>query len=477
MFARDEVQDIYSLSPMQQGMLFHYLEAREAGVHIYVEQTCITVRGEIDVALFEQSFNRIVGRYDVLRTVFVYKTVEIPRQVVLKERRARVYYEDISHLREAERARRLEGFRARDRRRGFHLGRDMLMRAAVIKTGAAAYTIIWSAHHIIIDGWCMGIIFKDLLRVYQSLKQGTPPELEPVVPYGRYIHWLDRQEKERALWYWQAYLAGYRQAACLPRLAGTGEKQKQPGGEFREGYLTLEEGLSAGLRRLARQTGVTMNVVMQTVWGILLQRYNACRDVVFGAVVSGRPPQVEGIENMVGLFINTVPVRIQLPEERETVAGLLKRVQTDMLARRPYEYLPLAEIQARSRLKEQPIDHLFIFENYPVQRELEAVQQSTPRRSIGFTVETMETFADSSYDFNVIVGELESVTIKFCYNAAVYTADIETRLARHLKEIVRQAACPDRPVKDVSIVPAAEKSRILSTLKRDRQALRLNFDI
>lgn len=179
MFKRSDVKDVYSLSPLQQGMLFHYIKEGESESTVYFEQTLFSVNGDIDVELFEKSFNRVVEKYDVLRTVFIYKKIDIPRQAVLKEREAKVRFIDISTMGEEDRARYIEDFKQEDIRWGFDLKKDIPMRISVLKSDRGKYKIIWSYHHIIMDGWCLWIVMKDLLEVYRALKEGGPLEQEP----------------------------------------------------------------------------------------------------------------------------------------------------------------------------------------------------------------------------------------------------------------------------------------------------------
>lgn len=307
------LQRAYPLSPMQEGMLFASLLQETSSV--YIEQITLFLCGRVDRSLLQESFRKVIQRYDALRTAFVYENLQKPRQVVLKERRFDLDFGDVSHLGEAERECRLEGIRRADRERGFDLARDPLLRAALIKTGDGSYQLLWSFHHIILDGWCVGIILNDLFQVYRSLQHGLPVAETPAVPYANYINWLLKQDREEGPKYWQNYLAGYEPPSTLPRIGETA-KDRRPY-RLEEHRLLIESATTARMCALARHCRVTVNTLFQTLWGVLLQKYNQNRDAVFGAVVSGRPPEIDGIESMVGLCINTVPVRISTsPGER-----------------------------------------------------------------------------------------------------------------------------------------------------------------
>jgi NRPS condensation-like uncharacterized protein len=354
------IEKVYPLSPMQSGMFFHTLKNEQS--RAYFQQLIFKIKGNIDRDLLQRSFDLVIERYDILRTVFRADKLEKPMQFVLKQRNFRLGFEDISHMEDNETAIYLEEFVKRDKAKGFDLTRDMLMRVSLFKTGSEAYDLAWSFHHILMDGWCLGIIYKELIYIYQSLKQGKPVRLEPVFPYANYIKWLEKQDRNQGLQYWGKYLEGYDGQAGLPKLPN------QPSQTYylEEYNLVIAEKEIAALNATARKNRVTLNTVFQTLWGILLQKYTNSDDVVFGVVVSGRPPQVKGIEKIVGLFINTVPLRVKSQPE-ESFAQLLKKNHENTILAKNYEYLSLADIQSKTLLKGNLIDHIMAFENLPIQ--------------------------------------------------------------------------------------------------------------
>ena len=362
------IDKIYSLSPMQEGMLFHSLKDTEA--LFYFEQYMFTLKGTINKAFLQESFNRVIKRHDILRTLFVYDKIQKPRQVVIEDLALDIHFEEISHLKEDERKTYLEEFKKKDRARGFDLTRDLLMRVYLFKTGTNLYTLLWSSHHITMDGWSSGIFIKELLQVYCALKKGDSTRFAPAIPFRNYIRWLEKQDRDEGLKYWKRYLEEYDQQAALPKWGKPEEDGSHQAAEY---DFTLDEVLTAGLIKTATDRQVTINIVFQTLWGLLLQKYNNTDDVVFGMVVSGRPPELEGIENMIGLFINAVPVRIQV-HPQQTFSQLVTRVRTSAAASKSYEYLPLADVQNLSLLKRELIDHLVTFENYPVEEQMKEAE-------------------------------------------------------------------------------------------------------
>jgi amino acid adenylation domain-containing protein/non-ribosomal peptide synthase protein (TIGR01720 family) len=423
---------IYPLSPMQSGMLYHSLSKESKDVDPHFTQGLFSIRGKIEKSLFEKSYNKLIERYDILRTVFVYKELNEPLQVVLKERKAVVYYENIDHLNREEKKTFLEDFMHKDEERGLNPAKDILMRVALFKTGNESYKLLWSFHHILMDGWCLGIIFNDFMRIYGFLQENKPIRLEPVTPYINYIKWIKQQDRQEDLRYWPEYLEGYNQKISLPKLGGV----KESGFQWQEHRLIIAEALSESLNRIASANQVTMSTVFQSIWGILLQQYNNCDDVVFGTVVSGRPPEVEEIEHMVGLFINTLPIRIKR-EEKQDFSSLLKWVQQKSVMAKSYEYLPLAEIQANSLLKRELLDHIIAFENYPVYK---GGQKSGQEKEPEIKIDNIVFRGRSGYDLHISIIPGKSFLVKFEFNRNLYGSDYIKKVALHFREITRQVA-------------------------------------
>ena len=357
---KNDVQDMYFLSPMQEGMLFHYLEDRNSAA--YFEQMVYRVYGEFELRLLEQAFIQIIERYDVLRTVFVYEKLQRPLQVVLKKRRASIYHLDISHLDKQERNNFLEDFKRKDIKMGFNLSKDLPIRISLIKTAADTYFMLFSFHHIILDGWSIALINNDITQIYTSLKAKIPVELEPPLQYNEYIKWLEKQDKNKGLQYWRQYLEDYERPAILPK-----SYARAPGTPYkREIYrFILGEKPAKDLINFARENQFTPNTLFQALWGILLSKYNNTNDVVFGVIVSGRSSQLENIERMVGLLLNNIPLRITIKEGQNFVQ-LVRETQEKQNLAKSHEYVPLAQIQTTSILKEKIIDHIIVFENYPI---------------------------------------------------------------------------------------------------------------
>ncbi|MCP4150588.1 MAG: amino acid adenylation domain-containing protein, partial [bacterium] len=459
-----KISTIYPLSPMQNGMLFHHIAGDNTGA--YFEQTLFGIEGKLDVQLFKKSIDKLTERYDVLRTIFVHEGLDKPLQLVLEpgENQVRFVSEDISHIKEKHRIQAaLETLRRKDKEKGFNLAQlpgEIPMRITIFKTGVQAYHILWSYSHLLMDGWCMGIIFKELMQFYYNLKEAAPPlQLEPVTPYRKYIRWLEKQDNEEAKEFWQKYLEGYEQIAELPKAKKTKEGDIS-NIEYKQAHLEgeIEPAETTRLTGIAQRNGTTLNLVLQTLWGLLLMKYNDTADVVFGAVVSGRPAAIEGIENMVGLFINTVPVRVTAGADREFLQAL-KTMHDKTAKTNTYEYQSLAEVQAGSSIKGPLFDHIMAFENYPVAEEL---KQSTKKQGMTLEINSMETREQTNYSFNIIIAPGERIKIKFSYNTTVYDNCYVENTRLHFIEVIKQVTRnPQLHLDEIRILTEKEKKQIL----------------
>ena len=447
------IEKIYRLSPMQAGMF--YICRVNQDPSLYFEQFEFSLQGEVDRDLLEKSFNLLLARYDVLRTVFVQEGFQEPLQIVLKPRPSSVRFMDISPLELEACAHYIEKFKQTDREEGFDLSADILIRIALLKTGIDSYKVILSFHHTIMDGWCMGIIFKDLIHIYMSLRERQTISLEPVKPYSEFIKWLETWNKEKAWEFWKEYLDGYDRTVGLPKYSKPGKEIEY---KLEEYSLVIDEELTTFLVMAAHENQVTINTMLQTLWGILLQKMNQTDDVVFGAVVSGRPHQVEDVEKVVGLFINTIPVRIRLGQGKTTFRQLTKDVQQKSLLSKPHEYLPLADIELCSPLKNKLLDHIMIFENYPVQKEIKRLSKSN---SLGFEVTNINVFEKTNYDCNLVVAPGKTILVKFSYNRNLYHTTFIKKVGMYFLGIISQVKNHgNTEVSEIGLIPYPyEKSK------------------
>ncbi|OMF65502.1 non-ribosomal peptide synthetase, partial [Paenibacillus peoriae] len=446
-----ELENIYPMTPMQKGMLFHnMLDSRSSA---YVEQSTFELKGTLDLVAFAASLDLLVQRHSTLRTNFRSDLQDEPLQVVYRSKRGDLYVEDIREKEKAAQEQYIEEFARRDQQKGFDLAKDTLMRVSIFRTSDDSYHFVWSFHHIIMDGWCLSLVTNEVFGGYTTLTEGKPPQFPVVTPYSRYIEWLEEQNRQEAAEYWSSYLQGHEETTVLPQ-AKTG-KAKGYEAEYLEFDLGID--LTAELQKLAKQEQVTINTLMQTAWGVLLQKYNRTEDVVFGSVVSGRPADIAGVEQMIGLFINTIPVRIQ-GGPATAFAELMKQTQRQALSANAYDTFPLYEIQALTEQKQDLIKHIMVFENYPVEQQVEQLGSDGQEP---FTISNVVVTEQTNYDLNVVVMPGEGIKIRFMYNALSFDQTGIERLYGHFARLLEQISFnPYIRVEELEMVTTAERQQI-----------------
>ena len=444
------LSDVYPLSPMQEGMLFHSLA--DTSSNQYFDQMTYHISGEMDIDRVESAMNLLMNRHEVLRTMFLPDRFERAVQLVLKDRKVDFAHYDVrSEVAAGDSEQVIERYKTLDKSRKFDLVRDTLMRLTVLRIAEEEYVFIWSHHHILMDGWCMGILINEYGYLYGQLVNGVDIELPPVRPYANYINWLEDRDGSQSQAYWTHYLAGYENQAGFPKKEGA-----LPNGlnyELQKSSLTLDEANTSQLKALCAQNGVTPNTIIQAVWGILLGRYNNTADVVFGAVVSGRPGEIIGVEDMVGLFINTIPVRIKV-DTADTIGTLLKRLQQEALATEAHHYSPLYDVQQWSELGRDLLDHILVFENYPVADEI----QGSALDSTNTTIKKVNIFEQDNYDLSLEIQVGTDIRFHLSYNALVYEERQIVKLLEAYEHVLQQlVASPNMKLADISILRESDR--------------------
>ncbi|WP_370589185.1 amino acid adenylation domain-containing protein [Thermoactinomyces sp. CICC 24226] len=452
------IHDIYPLSSLQKGILFHAIQTRIQ----YFEQFYIDLDGEVDFAAFEKSLDDLVQKHDVLRTVFLYQKLNQPFQTVLKEVEVPFRFVDLSHQSKEEQEAFLTRFKREDRKKGFATLHEPLIRFALFKLGDRRYHFVWSFHHILFDGWCIGLLLEDWLDMYRARMKHATLKVEKMAPYRDYIRWLEEQDHEEAKAFWRDYLHGYEQTASVLS-KGIGRKTDFEL-EKKEVSFRLPRHLSDRLSMLAQKYHVTPSTFFQAIWGVLLQKYNNTDDVVFGTVVSGRPSDLPQVEKMVGLFINTVPVRIRR-QENEPFSELLVRTQREILEAEKAHYASLAEIQANTPLFNQLFDHIMAFENYPL--DMEALKSK--EKDLGFSIAGLDAFEQDSYGLGLIIYPGDEWLIKLKYDTEVYTESDMQHVILHLQTLMEQIMeNPETPLDRLEIVSEKEKQQLLVDFNRTK---------
>ncbi|MEG1039167.1 MAG: amino acid adenylation domain-containing protein [Pseudomonas sp.] len=418
----EQVEDAYPLSPMQQGMLFHSLQDDDDG--LYVNQIEVGVVGA-DPQRMQAAWQAVAAQHAILRTAFLWEGEKEPLQVVLRD--APTLLKLLDWRERDDTAQALRELADSERASGFSLGRAPLLRVLLVRTDAARYRLIWTYHHILMDGWSVSRLIGDVLRHYSG------EALPPVAEYRHYIGWLKQQHPARSEAFWKARLAELEGPTHLTRALPV----KAPGEGYRALYTQLDGDQTARLTQFAQSQRVTLNTLVQAAWLLLLQRYSGQRTVTFGATVSGRPETLEGSEQMLGLFINTLPVVSTVPTE-QAVGDWLREVQAYNLQIRDHQHTPLSDIQRWAGQGGQALfDSIIVFENQPVDRTL----REWDGESLRF--EDVSDFGLTSFAMDLMVSVDDGgLRIEYMHQCEQFDLATVEQLRGHMESLM-QRLCDD----------------------------------
>jgi amino acid adenylation domain-containing protein/non-ribosomal peptide synthase protein (TIGR01720 family) len=447
-----KVEDIYPLSPMQQGLLFHSLY--EAGTGTYYEQMSCRIDGDLKVEDFKRAWQAVVDRHSILRTSFIWEGLKEPVQVVHQELKLKFREEDWRGDAPAEHSRKLEELLKEEQEQGFELIKVPLMKLGLARVAEDAYYFIWGNHHILFDGWCRGVIIEEVFKFYEGYSRGREVEIERVRPYRDYIAWLGEQNLSAAEEFWRAELRGIEGQTELgiERSGGRGQ------GEYGEKNARISEETSRRLEEVAKKWQVTLNTLVQGAWAVVMSRYSRQREVVFGATVSGRGGGMKGIEGMVGLFINTLPVRVAVREE-EQVRGLMRRLHERQSRALEYEYSPLMEVQTWSEApRGVPLfETIHIFQNYPLDGGIRE------HAGFGFRVTETRYFEKNNYALALHTAPAKELFLSLQYDDGRYETSSIERLLSHLKRLLEGMEANEQiRVMDLSMMSEKERQEVIA---------------
>ncbi|RUS95014.1 hypothetical protein DSM106972_091740 [Dulcicalothrix desertica PCC 7102] len=430
------LEDIYPLSPLQEGMLFHSVYAPDDSV--YFEQVTGKITGQLDTSAFAVAWQSVVDRHQILRSAFVWEQ-EVPIQVVNNSVEFTILEKDWRHLSQAEQLAQLDSYLASDRKQGFDLGKALLMRFVIIRLDEYNWQWIWSHHHILLDGWSISIIFKEVLEIYHSQLQGVQHNLSPIIPYRAYIQWLAERNYEDAEEFWRSQLAGISEPTLI---SWKPQENIETSTHNKNDYEAIELRLSdedfANLLNMAQNHRLTLNTLAQAAWALLLQKYgaarNECNDVLFGATVSGRIPEIVGVENMIGLFINTLPMRISL-NPSVTVKDWLEEIQQRQVQMQEYQYSKLTDIRDSIEFPagESLFESILVFENYPT-------DQSLKNQGKGIEVSHIEFHEKTNYPLTVAFIPDTGLLLKLNYETQLLSDEAAKTMLQRLQYLLLELA-------------------------------------
>ncbi|HET9380237.1 MAG TPA: non-ribosomal peptide synthase/polyketide synthase [Streptomyces sp.] len=448
------VEDVYPLTPMQAGMLFHSLMDPEG--RTYVNQAQMVLHGVTDPHALAEAWQRTADANPILRTRLVWQETATPLQVVERRAIVPVTHHDWSGRPAEECARRTESLLEADRRAGIDLGAAPLMRLTLIRLAPDRVRVVWTFHHVLLDGWSAAQVFDEVFERYAALTAGHRPQVPDRAPFADYLRWLAAQDGARAELHWRETLAGFAVPTALPRDRRPADAHRtSSSGTVR---VALGQETSARLKDTAQRAGLTVNTMLQGAWALLLHHYGGGDDIVFGTTVSGRPAELPGVTSMVGLFINTLPTRLRI-DVRRPLLDWLREVQAAQSEARRHDFVSLAQLQTWSDVPGGTglFDSIVVFENYPFDEGALARH--------GLAVEQERDLEPTNYPLSVVVAPGDDLTVSLDYDPAAFDAATVEGLGASLRTLLTGIAeDPGRCPADLPPLEPADARRLLDRL-------------
>ncbi|WP_428240818.1 amino acid adenylation domain-containing protein [Gynuella sp.] len=421
----NNIEAVYPLAPMQQGLLFHSLMNPGSGMYL-LQYRHVMVMENLDQQAFERAWQAVVQRHELLRTAFVWKQQQQPLQVVFKHRPLAVEWLDWRHLNHGEQQQQLESLLAQERREGLPFTQAPLMRVRMIRLAQHEWQFVRSYHHILMDAWCFSIIMMDFLNYYRAFCRGETLELPAPRRYREFIHWLGQQPADGHRDFWQQRLQGFDTPTSLGIREAMAYEDEVP-------VCDVVQPLSAAqterLQQAAASARITVNTLAQGAWALLLSRYSGEQDVLFGVTVAGRPAHLPGMEAIVGLFINTLPLRWRV-DPQQSAQPWLQALQAENLTLRDHETSALADIQQWSEVPKQDLfQSLFVFENAPMDAGLK-------QENLEFIIEQAANRTHTNYPLTVVIIPGQQLHLQLTYQTTDFNAAAVTTMLTHYQSLL-----------------------------------------
>jgi amino acid adenylation domain-containing protein len=445
-------EEQYSLSALQQGMLFQHLSAPGAGTDI--EQLVCTLREKLSIPFLRRAWERVVERHAVLRSAFQWGSSGEPVQAVQRQVAVPWQEHDWRQFSGLEQAEHLAAFLTEDRRRGFNMGVPPLLRLTLLRTGEAEYQLIWTYHHVMLDGRALPLVLNEVFAFYEAFERGQDLDLKLPRPYRDYIEWLQSQDLSMAETFWRSKLKGFIAATPL----GVDKAPGLPANvtDYRHQSIFLGEAATAALSKFARNHQLTVNTLIQGAWALLLSRYSGDEDVVYGGVRTTRRSAIEGADEMVGLLINTVPMRVRVtPEIR--LLDWLKQLRAEWSAIDVYEHTPLRLIQKWSEIPAgKPLfESIVMFENYQLDARMRAQGGNWSNRSF-------RLYGQTNFPITLKVYSGVDLCLYMEFDSGRLDPSMITRMLNHLKRLLEgMLEDPQRCLKDLPLLTQEERHQLI----------------
>ncbi|MDJ0674319.1 MAG: amino acid adenylation domain-containing protein [Calothrix sp. MO_167.B42] len=444
---KDKIENIFPLTPLQKGLLFHSLYNPESAV--YFEQLHCRLEGHVCVNAVNQAWQTLVNRHGILRTAIITKGQAEPVQIVFRDLDFKVAQQDWRGLSAAAQKQRLQTFLEEDCRQGFVINRPPLMRVTLIRLDEESWEMVWSHHHLLLDGWSQTPLMREFFLLHKSIAENVEISLPPVRPFSDLLNWIKQKDRDAEQAFWRNYIGGFASHTPLPMMPNRQPAHTGKSVEIRYSINSKETTL---LTQLSRNCNVTLNTIIQGAWAILLNRYSRNQDIVYGITVAGRPPELSGVESMVGPFINTLPLRILVPGS-VSLEQWLQDLQQQQVQTRNFEHSSLLDIQRHSDVPlGQPLfESLLAFENFPMDKFLKA-------EDFGLFISQVSFFEKTHYPLTMVVIPGSEILLKLTYHSDRFQPEGMELLLQHFYQLLlNMVDNPQAPLSNLSLLEYREQ--------------------
>ncbi len=421
---KNNVEDIVALTSTQEGMLFHYIT--EPNSEMYFEQLSLRLQGELKVDLLKQAWKFVISTNEMLRTIFRWKNVEKPMQIVLKEFEPDIRDYDFSYMDISRKEEMLSDLRETLRKEKIDIGAKPYRIILCIVSKQEIEMIICN-HHIIYDGWSNMIILKELFEAYEQLSNGSIPKAPVKNKFKEYIRWIQRQDKIKQEEFWKDYLLGITESTWLPY-----DEQLTESCGVKKHTIQLTADTKENIMLFTGENRLTPATVFYTSWGILLQKINFNDHCVFGTTVSGRTPEIKAIEDIVGLMINTIPLRVNFAEE-ETFMDILRKVDRYLINRQEYEASSITDIKKYINFdrRQNLFNSIMVIENYPLDKSLNSEEGI-------IKIQSYSMFEITNYALTIGITYGEDIIIDFIYDCSLFSEKTIVQISELYTQILKE---------------------------------------
>ena len=437
--ALTDIEDIYPLTPTQQGMLFHDLLVRDAGLQqgggsrpgegsgVYVVQVAFTLSGLLDLDAFAQAWRTLQARHGVLRTACAWEGLPQPVQVIGRDAPFEIDVIDLARVDASTRRRALEDWLSADRARGFDPRHAPLMRVTMFRLGDDQVRVVWTYHHLLLDGWSLPLLLEEWVSCYLAARRGQAPALPPAFPYRDFVEWLSTGDREAAQSFWRPRLTDFTEPN---RLTDPWARARSAGTTPGRCSVRLTSNTSAHLGAFARAHRLTVSCVVQGAWALLASRLSGDDDIVYGLARSGRPPSLPGFDQRVGLFLNLLPMRTRIDAD-QTVVDWLTSMQEELLAQQPFEHAALRDVHEVSAVGagKALFESIVVFENYPaaLAREIDDGR---------LTISDVDVDEQTNYPLNLYCTQSETLELRLLHDRGLIAPEQAQALLEYLEFIL-----------------------------------------